>query len=532
MAGNAFDEQSEFLRSEKDTRPYWETQHRALALPLIKSGYNDSVSYGVPGILGGSAWGTLDDILRGRPVAKGEVEAAAGEAAGAAMTGAFAAPRPKGSIGMAGREQPAPVRAYRGVSKGDEFGPRYPGDRDSVWASSSPDIASEFAFSGPVKPSPAVYPVEMRFANPLTIDAGGVVRDLDPWAVLARKKGHDGLVVENVLDTPDMRSYSQPQTVYAAVRPGTVYSATTGDLLFANPKQASAASSAEHIAKSAARDEVPGIRAYHGSPHDFDKFDLSKIGTGEGAQAYGHGLYFAENEGVAGSYRTALSRAHGGWKFDGKPLEKPEDFWSLQKQLEDVEGNWRLNKLVNEFYSLRRQGYSKDEAIKNRKDWHRSDPEMQAAIDEFAKRSDMTEVPGRLYEVNIKADPADFLDWDKPVSPDVWAKARQAIQSGPLPQELKATIPETAPDVPMSRAAGMLGLDFPATSKALADAGIPGIKYLDQGSRTAGDGSRNYVVFDDSIVKIIRKYGMAGLAAFLAASSGADQSNAFDGRRQ
>ena len=38
-----------------------------------------------------------------------------------------------------------------------------------------------------------------------------------------------------------------------------------------------------------------GIRAYHGSPYDFEKFDISKIGTGEGAQAYGHGLYFAEN---------------------------------------------------------------------------------------------------------------------------------------------------------------------------------------------------------------------------------------------
>jgi len=49
------------------------------------------------------------------------------------------------------------------------------------------------------------------------------------------------------------------------------------------------------------------IRAYHGSPHTFDRFDLSKIGTGEGAQAYGHGLYFAENEGVARSYKTTLS---------------------------------------------------------------------------------------------------------------------------------------------------------------------------------------------------------------------------------
>jgi hypothetical protein len=29
--------------------------------------------------------------------------------------------------------------------------------------------------------------------------------------------------------------------------------------------------------------------AYHGTPHEFDQFDMSKIGTGEGAQAYGHG---------------------------------------------------------------------------------------------------------------------------------------------------------------------------------------------------------------------------------------------------
>jgi GNAT superfamily N-acetyltransferase len=35
--------------------------------------------------------------------------------------------------------------------------------------------------------------------------------------------------------------------------------------------------------------EPQGITAYHGSPHDFDRFDMGKIGTGEGAQAYGHG---------------------------------------------------------------------------------------------------------------------------------------------------------------------------------------------------------------------------------------------------
>ena len=48
-------------------------------------------------------------------------------------------------------------------------------------------------------------------------------------------------------------------------------------------------------------------KAFHGSPHDFDQFDSSKIGTGEGAQAYGHGLYFAGKKEVADHYRRALS---------------------------------------------------------------------------------------------------------------------------------------------------------------------------------------------------------------------------------
>src|SRR5690606_18965584 len=54
-----------------------------------------------------------------------------------------------------------------------------------------------------------------------------------------------------------------------------------------------------------------GIRAYHGSPHDFDRFSMDKIGTGEGAQAYGHGLYFAEAEDVARSYRDGLRLTSG-----------------------------------------------------------------------------------------------------------------------------------------------------------------------------------------------------------------------------
>ena len=49
------------------------------------------------------------------------------------------------------------------------------------------------------------------------------------------------------------------------------------------------------------------MTAWHGSPHDHDKFSMDKIGTGEGAQAYGYGLYFAGNRAVAEYYKKALA---------------------------------------------------------------------------------------------------------------------------------------------------------------------------------------------------------------------------------
>lgn len=46
--------------------------------------------------------------------------------------------------------------------------------------------------------------------------------------------------------------------------------------------------------------------AWHGSPHDFDEFDLGAIGSGEGNQAHGWGLYFAKNREVAQAYKDVL----------------------------------------------------------------------------------------------------------------------------------------------------------------------------------------------------------------------------------
>ena len=68
--------------------------------------------------------------------------------------------------------------------------------------------------------------------------------------------------------------------------------------------------------------------------------------------------------------------------------------------------------------------------------------------------------------------------------------------------------------------------DPAAAAQRLQQAGIPGIKYLDQGSRGAGQGSHNYVVFDANTIDILRKYGIAGLIAGGGAAATQRQSNA------
>jgi hypothetical protein len=59
----------------------------------------------------------------------------------------------------------------------------------------------------------------------------------------------------------------------------------------------------QQLAKQMAEVYNPiGMTTWHGSPHIFQKFDLSKLGTGEGAQVYGSGMYVAQNPKVAEDY--------------------------------------------------------------------------------------------------------------------------------------------------------------------------------------------------------------------------------------
>jgi hypothetical protein len=287
---------------------------------------------------------------------------------------------------------------------------------------------------------------------------------------------------------------------------------------------------------AAVAEQPKGIRAYHGSPHDFDRFDISKIGTGEGAQAYGHGLYFAENEGVARSYRDALKKdKHANsatdrfqnLHIDGQPLGKQYDidpsYVSELKGLIDGGDQNAIKSFLSE--KLQRwQAYSGDETYPFRPYAVEKTKAYQGLLDRLDAGGKIDDLGrGRMYEVNIKADPEHFLDWDKPLSQQSEA-VRNALRAQADKHQADASLgPRRAgkhvdqyrfeTDAPASQTILSMGETMGGQDKIaniLREQGIPGIRYLDQGSRGAGEGSRNYVVFDPATIEILRKYGLLG----------------------
>lgn len=284
---------------------------------------------------------------------------------------------------------------------------------------------------------------------------------------------------------------------------------------------AGARDTAQQVAMNLAMGSTaPNFRAFHGSPHSFKRFDASKIGTGEGNQTFGRGMYFAENEATAQQYRDALTDPYL-YVDDRKvgqigSLGYNPEAWAAHgllardQNLEDAKQGIRD--------SVTRGHFSKalGNSILKEMDG------MQAATIE-------SRPSGHMYEVQINADPSHFLDWDKPLSQQP-ATVQQVLgyrDPGAITEQIAARRASgdnatadflEAQHYSMTHRAEMkpgevFNLQDPALTARLQEAGVPGIRYLDGASRDAGQGTSNTVVFDPSIIEILRKYGLTGLMA-------------------
>lgn len=258
------------------------------------------------------------------------------------------------------------------------------------------------------------------------------------------------------------------------------------------------------------------IRAYHGSPYDFDKFDASKIGTGEGAQAYGHGLYFAGNEGVARTYRDELSRAS--FIIDGAKTP-----WT-ESTMDDLGVRPRARVTLR---MAIRDGKDPVERLQQAQSIHGafSAPwnEYQDAIELLrGAKGKLGPNKGRMYEVEIGHPEESLLDWDAPMSQQPRSVQRAF---GDMAMDMPGDGRRVYQDIATRRGEefddDMTGtLANISASRELLDEGIPGIRYLDAGSRRAGEGTRNYVIFPgaEDQIRILRKYGLLAPVASGVAS--------------
>lgn len=251
------------------------------------------------------------------------------------------------------------------------------------------------------------------------------------------------------------------------------------------------------------------IRAFHGSPHDFERFDLSKIGTGEGAQAFGFGLYFAESEAVARVYRDQLGNYDNvvAWKGAQPPTPEQQRIIARMSGFDVARNSAPTLQSVQTEITRSINQIRMSEGMPG---WDAAVAQKQIAKlrDELAAAKSLegqieVKPPGHLYEVRINAEPEQFLDWDKPLSQqsDGVRKALEAVGyfgEGRRPSEGYRKL--------ASDYGGEYGGKEMASDK-LRESGIIGIRYLDQGSRADGKGTYNYVVFDDTLIEITSKNG-------------------------
>lgn len=221
---------------------------------------------------------------------------------------------------------------------------------------------------------------------------------------------------------------------------------------------ADSAKEAEEASTSLAHTPDAGlIRAWHGSPHTFDRFDISKVGSGEGTQAFGHGLYFTSDKDLAESFKNRLAqKTPFQWMQSDDPLKIAAGARSAFG--DDAEPG--LRQLTGGFVN--------------------PIGPVGKALSLIKRGADLPEVPpGRLYDTALPE--GKYLDWngkgeDGRTGWNVYDSAVSQFGS-----------PKSASD-------------------ALRDQGYAGVTY----APAHIPGARNYSLFDDKGIDILKRYAVPG----------------------
>ena len=230
-----------------------------------------------------------------------------------------------------------------------------------------------------------------------------------------------------------------------------------------------------------------GKIVYHGSPHKFDRFDASKIGTGEGAQAYGHGVYLADSQGVANGYAQTLGR--GNVELGGVPLRSVREFKlppNARGESQVITPTREVRDLASKFIEESGGDVEKAAALARRQ------PARTAAdIEAIVRHPEVKIIPPSLYKADLPDEwIPKMLDWDKPLSQqpeNVRLMAQDFGLSGDATgKDIYYALSNQARDIGIIKGQPLQTTLPGSQEKATADLlgfGVPGIRYMDGGSR-------------------------------------------------
>ena len=304
----------------------------------------------------------------------------------------------------------------------------------------------------------------------------------------------------------------------------------------------------------AEREEVNGSsvrehRVYHGSGADFDAFDHSHMGDGEGAQAYGWGTYVTEVEGIGRTYANATAHNYNNalrplerkkdsiltsLRINGSELDKAraglrnavrfktkENYEEFLRRREEIEEKYGKHSTQYDDYlwnspyaaAVRAIEHYENEIKERETELH----SLQKDLEETRKQIENIEkeFPHHLYTVEIPDDNGgNYLDWNghpaesllKDVGSFLEGEGFERVQDNPARYEKGESTVVLNPNATgadlYAELREALGSDKKA-SQALAELGCIGIKYPADNMRGGRkDGAKNYVIFNENDAKI------------------------------
>lgn len=265
--------------------------------------------------------------------------------------------------------------------------------------------------------------------------------------------------------------------------------------------------------------------AFHGSPHNFDEFSTDKIGSGEGAQAFGYGLYFTEDRDIAEYYRKGISVQ--------KSLENENIPLEVEKELNRLD-NLGFDSIEQAILAIKKSGRGRW-----KKTWDAAD--ASPVIEDYIFDAKGL---GQTFEVELAAEKEHMLDWDgklKDQSNEIQAAIKSAFEEAISAPDIADRLPGWKNFYPFGEDSAewdrvlegngaynflsrlLAGKDKggwnadsnsndKAASHLLKKHGVPGIKYkAEQGKSDA----HNFVVFDDKKVKVVKKLYASGGSSYI-----------------